>query len=775
MYFTKYPHRANFSFAEVYDAEIGQVCAGRRVFETTLDSHETDIYHVRVANPDCWPANQCLAPLDIPPGSQRHRLKVNECFEMSLIGKSGKPLFYGHFGVSGDASMFVLSLTEPGRFYGMGEKLFGKMELSGFRAKFWNTDVWGDFHFAQWGEHPSDPPYFSLPYVAAKIGDEYVGFLLHNPYPTFIETPGSDESRVFVEWQRTSGDLILGSEGGEPNLWIIYGPTLADVTRKLQKLLGTTPLPPAWSLGYHQSRWGYGGHDDLIKLDTSFEEHQIPCDALWLDLDYMDEYRIFQVNQVSFPDGVAATAETLAKNGRRIVPIIDPGVKFEAGYQVYDDGHAQGVFCQNPEGNEFVGMVWPGETVFPDFTLEPARDWWAGYVQAFAESGFGACWIDMNDPSTGPVDPTGMRFDHGREPHDAHHNDYAVGMQMATRAGFLRARPDERPFILSRSGAIGSSRYSAIWTGDNLSNYFYLKSSIPTSVNLSLSGQPFNGADLGGFGGDITDALMVDWVKAHFLFPFFRNHANKGTREQEPFSLPEPIMTVVRRYIRLRYKLFPYLYNLFIAQEESGDPILRPLFYEYDDADLDLLDDQFMVGPSILQAPVVVKDAKRRTVTLPGTEPWYDAASGEWLDPGVVTVRNGRESTPLYVRAGAVLPMQPGTPVDTTKELRRVNLHIFFPPAWSGESEIVYQADDGISYAYANGGRSALHVRLASVEGILAIATTQTADGFGPIEPTFVIHGSPRSVRLNGADVALSKDKATLTGKSLAVSVLRAL
>lgn len=773
MYFTKYPHRANFSFAETYDAEVGEVCAGRRVFGAGIESFEGDVYRVRIENPEVWPESPAIVPLIPGESSDRQRLKVSEDFTLSLLGRDGQPLFTGRFGVSGEASMFVLQLAAESRFYGMGEKNFGKMELSGYRVKFWNTDVWGDFHPGQWGESPADPSYASVPYLAAKIGDEYVGFLLHNPQATFMETPGTDESRVFVEWQRTSPELVLGAEGGQPNLWVIYGPTLPELTRKLQKLVGVTPVPPTWALGYHQSRWGYGGHADLMRLDEGFKKNKIPCDALWLDLDYMDEFRIFQTNEANFPDGVSTTASELSKNGRRIVPIIDPGVKYEPGYRVYDDGHAEDVFCQNAEGKEFVGLVWPGETVFPDFSLARVRDWWAGYVQEFAESGFAACWVDMNDPSTGPVDPLGMRFDHGKEDHRAHHNDFALGMQQGTFEGFLRARPNERPFILSRSSFIGSSRYSAVWTGDNVSNYFYLKSSIPCSVNLSISGQPFNGADMGGFGGDVTDELMMDWVKAHFLFPFLRNHSNRGTREQEPFALAETTMSVVRRYIRLRYKLLPYLYNLYVEQEEIGDPILRPLFYDYEEDGLDKIDDQFFVGPSILQAPFVEDGAKKRTVILPGSEVWYDAATGEWRGPGEHTARAGREATPLYVKAGAIIPMQPGTPIDNTKELRDVHFHVFLPPNWSGESELVYRADDGISYGYREGMRSTVHIRVASVDGNLAIAIEETENGFGPISSVFVIHGEPRSTRINGAEVSLEKNKVTLTGKALPVSLVK--
>jgi alpha-glucosidase len=654
----------------------------------------------------------------------------------------------------------------------MGAKNFGGIELSGYRTKFWNTDVWSDFHINQWEDQPCDPPYFSTPYVAARLGNEWVGFLLHNPYPTFIETPGFDESRVFVEWQRTSKHLVLGSEGGEPNLWIIYGPTLPELTRKLQKLMGVTPTPPIWSLGYHQSRYGYGGHADLVALDAEFSKHEIPCDAIWLDLDYMEGFRVFQTSKEMFPDGTLATVDKLRESGRRVVPILDPGVKFEPGYKVYDDGHAKDVFCHNAEGREFVGLVWPGETVFPDFTLPKVRDWWAGYVKGFAEEGFGATWVDMNDPSTGPVDPHGMRFNKGKDPHLAHHNQFALGMQMATKAGLLEARPLERPFLLSRSGFIGSSKNSAIWTGDNVSNYFYLKIAIPTTLGMSISGLPFNGPDAGGFGGDCEPALIVDWFKTGFLFPFFRNHTMKDSRRQEPFAYPLPTLRILRRYIRLRYKLLPYLYNLYVRQEESGDPIIRPLLYSYAEEGLELVSDQFLVGEDILQAPFV-EQAKTRKYVLPGAELWYEGESGRWVEPGTYSAKNRASDTPLFVRSGAIVPMRPGTPSDNKTDLRSVSFHVFVPPAWSGESETEYAADDGISFDYQSGKRSRIRVQIVSVDGNAAISTTTLSDGFGPIDATFIIHGEPKSVRLNGAATIAEKAKVTLTGKPLDVQILR--
>ncbi|HEU5115064.1 MAG TPA: hypothetical protein VFT74_00155, partial [Isosphaeraceae bacterium] len=237
MFLNKYPYPANFAFPEAFDSETGCVQIGGASFEASLLSFEGDVYRVRVSNREVWPEYLALQPPTPPSPSSRQRLRFTDGFGLELIGDGGQPLLRTAagcgFGISGEASLFQFVTPEGARFYGQGEKDLGEFELSGYRTKFWNTDVWGDFHWAQWGSNPVDPPYFTTPYLVLKSGDEYVGLLLDNPYPTFIETPGKDETRIFVEWQRTSPHVIMGSEGGEANLWVIYGPSLRDLTRKL--------------------------------------------------------------------------------------------------------------------------------------------------------------------------------------------------------------------------------------------------------------------------------------------------------------------------------------------------------------------------------------------------------------------------------------------------------------------------------------------------------------------------------------------------------------
>lgn len=769
MFFTKYPHASNFSFAETIDARSGQFTAGRRPFRLTVEAFEGGVYRLRIANGKVWKPTRRIVELEPGPAATSNLdLRAGGFTLRDDQGKTLLETAEGQgIGVSGEASMFQFDVDKSARFFGMGEKNFGKLELSGLRAKFWNTDVWGDFHFAQWLDHPTDPPYASVPYLIVRQRGVYIGLLLDNPYPTFMETPGRPGGpQVFVEWQRTSPRLILGSEGGEPCLWILVGPTLAELTRKLQNLVGRTPRPPVWALGYHQSRWGYAGEKDLLDLDRKFREHRIPCDGLWLDIDYMEGYRVFTIDKKHFRQGLSKTAAALAKSGRRIVAILDPGVKFEPGLALYEDGRRKDVYCRNPEGKPFVGMVWPGETVFPDFSIAKGRDWWASQVRSFVKEGFGGFWIDMNDPSTGPVDPTGMLFNAGREPHAAHHNDYALGMQKATFEGVRSAYPSRRPFVLSRSAFTGTSRFSAVWTGDNLSNRFYLKLSIPTTLGLAMSGIPFNGPDIGGFGGDTNERLIVDWMKAGFLFPFCRNHTSGGTRNQEPWAFTQRGLRSMRRYIRLRYRLMPYLYQLFVRQSETGEAILRPLLHDFA-GPFDEVADQFLVGPWIMQAPLLEEGAKQRTAVLPGKAPWFDARSGVWRAAGSIRVPNDFESTPLFVGAGAIVPMRRGEPSATRTDLRRPEFHLFAPAGWTGETIEEYVADDGETTAYRRGKQSRIQVRFSGGKGGLEVFTKTFESGFGAVRATLVLHGPRRPVTLNGMRAKLTAVRVTLTGKPL--------
>ena len=565
--------------------------------------------------------------------------------------------------------------------------------------------------------------------------------------------------------------VLLGAEGGGLDLFVIAAPTLAELTRRFQRLAGPMPLPPLWALGYHQCRWGYRSAEDLRELKRRFAENGIPVDGLWLDIDYMDGFRVFTLDEKAFPNGAADVAE-IAAYGQRVVPIIDPGVKRDERYEVYRDGREKDVFCRNAEGGEYIGLVWPGESAFPDFSLEEARAWWAGQVKQFAQLGFEGAWLDMNDPSTGASNPRDMRFGRGEQGHETYHNQYAAGMAKASREGFLQARPDQRPFLVTRSNFLAGGRYAAVWTGDSVSNYAYLRKSIPTCLNLALSGIPFTGGDIGGFACDVTPRLLRDWMKASFLMPFCRNHACIHTAPQEPWAHDGLTLETFREFIRSRYKLLPYLYQLFAAHEETGAAILRPLFHDFENApglELDRIEDAYLLGPALLHAPVMEADGAARDVPLPGPGAWYSLLDGAWVEGGGWRrkVEVPETASPLYVRDGSVVPMRPGTPVDHRTALDDVELHVFLSGA-GAVAATEYVADDGLTFAYRRGGRSRLRVEAAARGDAVEISARLVESGAGPVRVRFAVHGPFGRIRINGATVAVAPLATRLAGKDLA-------
>ncbi|MBN8708742.1 MAG: hypothetical protein BGO12_13955 [Verrucomicrobia bacterium 61-8] len=767
MHFHKYPYISNFEFAST-DAR-GSLKTSLGSYSLKVSASDEGIFHLGVSGKG-WKVNDSQAGLSFKPGkpSAGPKLEVSKN-RFVLRDSDGEVLLESaprrFFGQCGDASIFEFVREKGDAFYGMGEKWTG-LEHSGKTTKFWNTDVWGDFNAEAYvnGRPTPDPVYVSIPYLIIRRRGTYIGLLLDNPHSTFMSTgfkaaiaeqmeinPEGDLLAEELVSKLSDGRIHLGAESGQPNLFILVGPTLPELTRKFQNLVGTTPRPPAWALGYHQCRWGYESARDLFELDANFTKHEIPADGLWLDIDYMRGYRVFTFDEKHFPDPVGAIAKLNAK-GRKVIPIIDPGVKWEKGYDVYERGRKADAYCKNPQGLEYIGLVWPGQTVFPDYSLPSARQWWSKEVADFASLGIHGAWLDMNDPSTGPSDNEQMCFDHGKKGHETYHNQYAFGMAQASREGFIKAHPDQRPFLLCRSGSTGSGRHTAIWTGDNYSNYHHLKSCISTTLNLALSGIPFNGPDAAGFGGDTTPELIQDWYKAGFLFPVLRNHSMKDTRKQEPWMFGPAVMKVLRKYVRLRYRLRPYLYQLFIGNELEGEAILRPLFYEFADTKalpLGKIDDQFLVGPSILQAPFVQEKQTQRDVVLPGRTRWFDISKGQWIDGGRrITVKADRENTPLYIRDASILPLARIAPADNAFDGSKVDFHVFLSRAGSAGTE--YEFDDGLSFAYAKGAYTRVAIDAKRSRNTLRLTTETLHEGAGAPDFTVTTTAEITAVEING-------------------------
>lgn len=769
MYFTKIPHVANFEFGTAYDAAKHALKIGKRSLDFEINEYSGDIWHIAASHPELWTERHCLLDMNTPEAGKGHaKLAFDAKGHLVLTNPTGQVLLEGGpegtLGIMDRASMFSFTYHKEYQFYGMGEKTFGTLELTHKRSRFWNVDALGDFPMAQWDNQALDPYYVSVPYLIVRVGEEYIGLLYDNPYATFMDC-GSDAS--FYGDQDENRRIVIGSEDGLPSLWVIYGPSLAELTCKLQKLVGTHQLPPLWALGYHQCQWGYKGEADLVRLDAKLTEHSIPNDGLWLDIDYMTGFRVFTYAQDHFPKGVAAAVKKVAKHNRKVVPIIDPGVKLDPDYEVYQSGMKKDIFCKNPQGKEYVGFVWPGLTVFPDFSLTETRKWWKGYAESFRKEGFHGAWLDMNDPSTGAIDPMAMLFNRGSLPHAAHRNQYALGMQWATHEGFQAAEPDERVFLLSRSGFTGTSRFSAIWTGDNVSSRWYLRNAITCTVGLAISGIPFNGPDVGGFFGNTNEPLMEDWVKMGFLFPFFRIHSPGNFRHQEPWTFSKKALQTIRHHIRLRYKLIPYLYNQFVAHDRDGHPMIRPVLYHYSEKKAS--DDQFLIGDAILQAPHL-EEGQGRVAVLPGRAPWFCASSGQWLAPGKHTLSRETTPNPVYFRNGALIPCLPGERTDNAKDLSKVEVHVFIA---KGSASATYVADDGQSLDYRKGKQSevSLHAQVKGQSLYLSHETVQ--NGYGAVEMEFVVYGTFKAIYINNEKVRGVKGKQAWTGKAIPVTVVK--
>src|SRR5262245_37363149 len=591
-----------------------------------------------------------------------HRADGSAVVETATDGE-GRPWAYARLN---DAFALRRRCRPEDAFYGLGEKTGGH-NRRGRDFTLWNLDVLDPSDTAEFTadlarEDPRadptstdfDPYYVSIPFVyhhAQPSGAAAASFV-DNGYRATYELSHAEEYRVHFA-------------GGHCVEYVFAGPRIPDILAAYTWLTGRPPLPPLWALGYHQSRWFRYTQDAVEALAMRHRELAVPCDSMWLDIEYMDGYRVFTWDADAFPDP-RAMLERLAQQGFRVVTIIDPGVKHEPGYPVFDDALQRDVLCRTESGEVYIGEVWPGATSFPDFVTEEARTWWGDRNADHARSGVAGIWNDMNEPATGRIPTSAMRFGRGRFSHERFHNQYALLMAMATREGLVRALPERRPFILTRAGSAGIQRYAANWLGDNQSRWDHLWLSMPMAMGFGLSGQPFVGADIGGFQGHSNAELFLRWMQYGALTPFCRNHSEIGNVDQYAWSWGDAVLDLVRGALELRYRLLPYLYAAFVRAHETGAPVQRPLVFEHQDDPIARdVDDEYLLGPDLLVAPVVAAGATARQVYLPAGE-WFDWHTGERTEGGrYALAQTPMDRIPIYARAGAVIGMWPSAPPST--------------------------------------------------------------------------------------------------------------
>lgn len=659
-------------------------------------------------------------------------------------------------------------------FFGLGDKSCS-LNLRGKKLENWNTDA-----FAY--QEETGPLYRTIPfYYGLRRGKGY-GIFMDNTYRSHFD---------FDSEQR--GTVTFSAEGGEMNYYFIYGPALLDVARRYTELTGRPELPPLWALGYHQSRWSYHPESRVYELAQQFRAHQIPCDAIYLDIDYMDGYRCFTWNTGSFPNPKQMIADLKAQ-GFQTILMIDPGIKVDSDYWVYQQGLKKNMFCRRTSGQLMLGPVWPSHCVFPDYTNPDVRAWWADlYEELYQEQGVSGFWNDMNEPAVFKVnhktfpDEVLHHYDGYLTDHRKAHNIYGMQMTRATHVGLKKFQTEKRPFLLARATYSGGQRYAAIWTGDNIASWEHLTLANRQCQRLSISGFSFVGTDVGGFVNQPDGELLVRWLQLGIFHPVYRIHSmgnnedgssealqdhilqleKKNRLDQEPWSFGEEYTNHARAAIELRYRLLPYLYTAFWQYSTQGTPMLRSLiFYDQQDVEAPYREEEFLVGDHLLVSPVLEPQAVQQTVYLPKGK-WFDFYEKQSFDGNQwITISVRLDRIPIFIKAGAVLPLYPVQQYVGEKVLEELTLLAFYT-AGTEESQLYEDAGEG--YAYRNGDYKCKTFRVTGTAYTLIIEqqkegqfvesySTYKLELYGlPFTPTScVINGEAQRFDVNAAGVFIN-------------------
>jgi alpha-glucosidase len=705
-----------------------------------------DVLRVRAWKDDAIPEDASWAVLpaartsSVPVIAEPHgfatkqlRVVLDNQLRLAVADLAGNVLQEDAAPLRWEGTRFTISKrrTSNDHFFGLGDKP-GPLDRAGEAFTMWNTDSFG------WQES-TDPIYKSTPFFLEISRGRALGVFLDNTWRTDFDFGRANPT-----------EYTFGALNGPVDYYLMYGPEPKQVVTDWAWLTGPTPLPPLWSLGFQQSRYTYFPESQLREVADRFRKDRIPCDVLWLDIDFQHDNWPFTVNEQAFPD-FSGMVRDLGSEDFKLVVIADLHIARQpnVGYVPYDSGLAGDQFVKNPDGSAYVGKVWPGAAVFPDFTQSRTRQWWGTLYKNFIADGVAGFWNDMNEPSVfdGPgktmPDDTQHRIDEPgfRQRTATHleiHNIYGMQNSRGTYEGELALRPNERPFVMTRASFAGGQRYSATWTGDNSSTWNHMRMSIPQLVNLGLSGFSLSGADVGGFAGSPPPDLLTKWIELSTFQPIDRDHSAKGTRMHEVWVDGPEQEAIRRRYIDERYRLMPYLYT--VAEETSRDglPIDRPLFLEFPHAiengtplDLTTGGSEFLFGSRILVAPnPSPEEVAPYTVHLPpGT--WYNYWTGERYTRGkfggpldleqrdkviaqkTLSITPTLEQLPVYVRGGSILPIAPLTQSTTETPKGPLTLRVYpLSPGLNTPGEScageVY-ADDGHSFDFRNGVFARIH------------------------------------------------------------------
>ncbi|HEY6770690.1 MAG TPA: TIM-barrel domain-containing protein [Candidatus Sulfotelmatobacter sp.] len=676
------------------------------------------------------------------------------------------------FNLGGFAVHKEMSADE--HFFGLGDKA-GSFDRREQAFTLWNTDVGP--------QESTDPLYKSIPFFLGIRGGRSYGLFLDNTW------------RTWFDFGKSARDVYsFGAEGGPLDYYLIYGPSPKQVVEGYAYLTGTPPLPPLWALGFQQSRYSYFPESQIRDVANRFRTDKIPGNVLYLDIDYQYKNRPFTVDPVNFPNFPGLVAD-LRKQHFHLVTITDLHIAHAVNqnYMPYDTGHAGDHFVKNPDGSEFVGVVWPGPAVFPDFTRAQTREWWGGLYKEFVQDGVSGFWNDMNEPSVfdGPGKTMPLKTVHRiEEPgfitrtasHAEIHNVLGMENERATYDGLLKLRPDERPFVLTRATYAGGQRFGFTWTGDNSATWNHLRLGTQMLLNLGISGISMVGDDIGGFNGSPPPDLLTRWIEVGAFNPLYRDHTTKGSLPQEVWVHGPKQEAIRRRYIETRYRLLPYIYTLAEEASRTGMPLNRPVFLEFPEIfapsspGFDHLDTEFLLGPDLLVAPPPFGEMiDDYVVSYPKGE-WYDFWTGQKMgpaaaSPNIVDIANAGpgakfteppkihpalETLPVYVRGGSILPLQPL--VQSTDQTPQGPLELRVYPG--DQCKGYLYLDDGHTFKYQQGEYLRQTFTCRTQGNFVTVQFGERQGTFSPWWKTMelVIYGWPSA----GANATLSGAAAAL-------------
>ena len=559
--------------------------------------------------------------------------------EGNIINEDFQPSFKDEEG-----NVYISKVNDCLAYYGLGEK-GGDLNKKGCYTENFNTDD-------PETDDDSITYYKTIPFYVALKEEATYGIFFDNSFRSYFDMGKEMGDRIF-----------FGAIGGQIQYYFIPGENIKEVVKNYTALTGRMEMPPLWSLGYQQCRFSYFSQEEVRELVKTFEEKDIPLDVVYLDIDYMDGFRVMTFKTPNFDDAAGLISD-LKEKGIRTITIIDPGVKVDEEYDVFKRGKEGNHFTKKLDGEMFIGAVWPGDSAFPDFSNKDCREWWKSELKKFiSEHGMDGIWNDMNEPCVFNNDHKTMletclhNSDNGVIEHKEFHNRYGFEMSRCSKEAQEELHPNERGFSMTRATYAGGQRYSSVWTGDNMSLWSQMRMSISMNANLGISGFSFVGNDVSGFGLDSSEELFIRWMEMGPFIPIFRNHSNMYTRRQEPWAFGPRAEKIAKKSIELRYELLPYIYDLYYISHKEGLPIFRPMIMEYE-KDMNLLNmrEQFMLGENMLVAPVLYEGERSKTVYLPKGS-WFNYFTMEKLQGGKwYKLPCELDEILVFVKEGAIIP-----------------------------------------------------------------------------------------------------------------------